>query len=185
VVEIKEESGEEGDSDDDDDDDDDAVVVGSGGSVAADAAAAAADADEAAVDASNKPPPSLPLESPPPPPPSLEQVCMAVRSLNPRCEILKATKGAVPIDQLLGIRAFDLKCQVASCGGETVTNLFGLVGVGPLYIWLVWLFWFDVVWFGGVAWFGMVWKLALCEGHGLVVGISVACFLFVMPGQLF
>jgi G3E family GTPase len=42
----------------------------------------------------------------------LEDVCKAIRSLNPRADILKATNGKVALNQLLGIKAFDLKCQV-------------------------------------------------------------------------
>jgi G3E family GTPase len=45
----------------------------------------------------------------------LEDVCKAIRSLNPRADILKATNGKVALNQLLGIKAFDLKCQVYVC----------------------------------------------------------------------
>mmetsp|Transcript_71678 Transcript_71678/g.135200 ORF Transcript_71678/g.135200 Transcript_71678/m.135200 type:complete len:738 (-) Transcript_71678:214-2427(-) len=55
---------------------------------------------------------STPKSSPKSFPKSAEDVCLAVRSLNPRCDILTAVQGQVPVTQLLGIKAFDLKCQV-------------------------------------------------------------------------
>jgi|AntAceMinimDraft_5_1070358.scaffolds.fasta_scaffold44464_2 G3E family GTPase len=43
---------------------------------------------------------------------SLEAVCMIVRSLNPAATVLTATQGKLTPSQLLGLKAFDLKCQM-------------------------------------------------------------------------